>query len=488
MFSKSFYSFVSLAIFVTGIFLLSKNSFLLAQNDLDVKCEWTNIEQGETSLSREEFRVLLEQCKKYYEEKNSQLEKEIGKTAQEKKTQASQIANLQKKIKTLENQITQSNLIIKDLEIQISNTQSSINKTTNQIEDSRARLSNLLRLRYEQDQRSLIEIFLAEKQFSDFFSNLVVLDNLNSQVQNFLTSIKNLKIDLESQKSNMDSEKKDLENVVVMQTLQKKDNAKKKSEVEYLLTLTEKEYQKYLQEQEDTKDKVSKIGSLLFELLEVPEGGISVEDAIAVAKEVGNLTGIRPAFSLAVLWQETRIGKVLGGCFLKDTATGEGIYIKSGNKAPRTMKPGRDIPLFLALVDKLQKVGFLKTDVYNTPVSCCMIKDGSYFGWGGAMGPAQFIPSTWALYEELIEQKSGKSPASPWNIRDAFLANALLLKDNGAKYNDSTTEMRAALRYFGCTTSWCQAYYGRPVMTVAACFQQYIDKNSMSADCRDLIF
>ncbi|PIU15002.1 hypothetical protein COT20_02200 [bacterium (Candidatus Gribaldobacteria) CG08_land_8_20_14_0_20_39_15] len=478
-----------------AIFLLSADNFLLAQSELDIKCEWANIEQGEASLSREDFRALLEQCKKYYEDKNVQLGKEIGKTAQEKKTQASQIANLQNKIKTLGNQIAQSNLIIKDLELQISNTQLSIGKTSEQIEGLRISLTNLLQLRYEEDQRTLVEIFLAEKQFSDFFSNLIVLDNLNSQVQNLLKNIKNLKLDLEDQKSDMDSEKKDLENVVVMQTLQKNDSAKKKSEEEYLLKLTEKDYQKYLQERKDAQDKVSKIGSLLFELLEVPEGGISVEDAIAIAKEAGKLTGIRPAFSLGVLWQETRIGKLKGGCYLKNTSTGEGIYIKSGNKAPRTMNPkarsyekNSDVYYFLEIVKGLNESGKLKTDPYTTAVSCCMIKDGSYFGWGGAMGPAQFIPNTWMLYKGAVEQKSGSSPANPWNIRDAFLANALYLKDLGAKNNDYTTEMRAALKYFGCTTSWCETYYGRPVMTVASCFQQYIDKNSMSVDCKDLIF
>ncbi len=481
---------ITLAIFlVAAVFLLGDRNFLFAQDDLESKCQMDNITQMENNLSQEDFRTLLEQCKKYYEDKNTQLEQQIGKTTQEKKTQATQIANLQNKIKSLTNQITQSNLIIKDLGLQISNTQSSINKTDIQINGLREDLGGLLQLRYEEDQRSMLEVFLAEKTLSDFFGNLVILETLSERVNNLLGDIENLKVDLESQKFNMDSEKKELENVVVMQTLQKNDNAKKKQEMDYVLKLTEKEYQKYLEEQKDTQDKVTKIGTLLFELLEVPEGGITIENAIAIAKEVGKLTGIRPAFSLGILWQETRIGKVMGGCFLKDPSTGDGTYIKSGNKAPRTMKPGRDTPVFVALVGQLNKANLLKTDAYHTPVSCCMIlKDGSYFGWGGAMGPAQFIPSTWALYEDLITQKSGRALANPWNIRDAFLANALYLKDLGAKDGDYSREIRAALKYFGCTTAWCETNYGRPVMTVASCFQEYIDKNSMSVGCRDLIF
>ena len=459
-----------------------------AQSDLDAKCQMDNIEQGETSLSREDFRALLEECKKYYEDKSSQLEKDINQTAQEKKTQASQITTLQSTIKKLNNQITQSNLIIKDLGLQISNTQTSIVKTNSQIDNLKEELAHFLQLRYEEDQRSLAEIFLSENNLSDFFNNLMALDSLNNQVQNFLRDIKNLKSDLETQKANMDSEKKEQENVVVMQKLQQNDSAKKKQEAERLLKLTEKEYQSYLQEQKDTKDKVTKIGNLLFELVEVPEGGIKVEDAIVIAKEVGKLTGVRPAFTLGVLWQETRIGKVMGGCYLRDTATGAGVYIKTGNKAPRTMNPTRDVPIFSRIISALNQAAALKTDAFNTPISCCMIKNGEYFGWGGAMGPAQFIPSTWAIYEEAIKQKSGRDIANPWNIKDAFLANAIFLQDLGAKSGDYSREMRAALKYFGCTTAWCETNYGRPVMTVASCFQEYIDKSSMSVDCRDLIF
>ena len=476
--------------FVLGamVFWFMSGKAVTAQSDLDAKCQWDNITQSESKLAASDFRALLEECKKYYEDKSKQIEGDIKQTAQEKKTQASQIANLQANIKKLNNQIAQSNLIIKDLSAQISNTQTSIVKTSQHLTGIKAEMAHLLKLRAEQDQRSWLEILLAEKSLASFFDGIVALDSLSAKISGLLGNIKTLKTDLETQKADMDTEKKEQENVVVMQKLQQNDSAKKKQEAERLLKLTEKEYQTYLQAQKDAKDKVTKIGNLLFELVEVPQGGIKVEDAIVIAKEVGKLTGTRPAFVLAILWQETRIGKVMGGCYLRDTATGEGIYIKSGNKAPRTMNPTRDVPIFSRIIAELNQFGALKTDAFNTPISCCMIKDGSYFGWGGAMGPAQFIPSTFAIYEESIKQKSGRSLANPWNIRDAFLANAIFLQDLGAKSGDNTREMRAALKYFGCTTAWCETNYGRPVMTVASCFENYISKGSMSTTCESLIF
>lgn len=485
----SFAKFFPLSVCLMILFSLLGFGFLVrAEDNLALECQWDKIEAGEKNLSQDNYRILLEKCKKFYEDKSVQMEKEIGQTANEKKTLSNTISLLAKKIKNLDYQIAQSNLMIKGLTAQISDTEVSIEKTNSKIDDAKERLSNLLQLRYEEDQKSTLEILLSEEKLSSFFSNLVALEALNIATQDILKDIKSLKSDLEQQKTDMDSEKKDLENTVIIQSLQKKDSAQKKGQQENLLKLTEQEYQKQLQEKKDAQEKAAKIGNKLFELLQVPEGGIKFEDAVEIAKSVSGQTGIRAAFSLAVLWQETKIGKLKGGCYLVNADNGDGVYIKSGQKAPRTMNPKRDAPLFLNLIAALNNAGFLKSDAYHTPVSCCMITNGQLFGWGGAMGPAQFIPSTWFLYKEAVEKKTGSSPANPWNVRDSFLANALYLKDLGAGNQTYQKEITAAMKYFGCTTSWCQQNYGKPVMTVSACFQDYIDHSSMSADCQDLVF
>jgi len=457
-----------------------------AQDDTD--CAWANIEQGEKSLPKEQFQALLERCKVYYEQKSDELETDIQKTASDKKTLSNEIATLKSKIKNLDYKISRSSIMVKDLSTQIKSTESSISQTQGQILTTQEKLALTLQLRYEEDHKSVVEILLGEKSLSAFFDNLVALENLNMSIQDLLGEIKGLKTNLETQKTSMDTEKKALESTIAIQNLQKSDSAKQKAQQEDFLKMTEKEYQNYLAQQKDAKDKVSKIGSLLFQLLEVPDGGIKFEDAVAMAKTVSGQTGIRAAFSLGILWQETRIGQVQGGCYLKNTTTGEGVYIKSGNKAPKTMSPTRDVPKFLDLIAALNQDSKLKTDAYSTPVSCCMIQNGQYFGWGGAMGPAQFIPSTWMLYYATIEKITGSVPANPWSVRDSFLANALYLKDLGASSQTYAKEIYAAMKYFGCTTSWCETNYGRPVMTAASCMQDYIDDGSMSQTCSDLIF
>lgn len=78
------------------------------------------------------------------------------------------------------------------------------------------------------------------------------------------------------------------------------------------------------------------------------------------------------------------------------------------------------------------------------------------------MGPAQFIPSTWILFDEQVSGITGRSPANPWNIEDAFTASALLLAQGGANSRTEAGEIRAAKAYFSgnpnCSRSDCRSY------------------------------
>tara|TARA_Y100000310_G_C20133375_1_gene556877 strand:- start:89 stop:583 length:495 start_codon:yes stop_codon:yes gene_type:complete len=160
------------------------------------------------------------------------------------------------------------------------------------------------------------------------------------------------------------------------------------------------------------------------------------------------------------------------------------------------MHPDRDRPVFAALTRELG----LNPD--TLPVS-----KKPWYGWGGAMGPAQFIPSTWACYGGLINTSTGKcgrnpdktwvgpwvydpkadrikglvgksSISNPWEPKDAIMGSALLLKENGAYKGTLAAERLAALRYFA---GWANAgkssyaFYGDDVMALAAKYQKQID-------------
>jgi len=112
---------------------------------------------------------------------------------------------------------------------------------------------------------------------------------------------------------------------------------------------------------------------------------------------------------LAILTQESDLGKNIGQCYLKDPVTGDGVGKNTGRKFERVMNPKRDVPVFLQITKELG------LDPYKTPVSCPMS-----FGWGGAMGPAQFIPSTWILYKSKLSSILGKTP-NPWVLEIHFM-------------------------------------------------------------------
>ena len=413
------------------------------------------------ALSPIEERKILEQELKELLEQIANYEADITKTQQEKKTLQNQIYILKQKIAKLDLQIQESNVMIKDVGLQIKDTEASINQTSLKIEGSKERITQILRTIYEEDQKSLIEILLSEKTLSGFFDNLVALEALHSKNQELLKEIKNLKSYLETQKQSLAEEKADLERLLKIQFLQKGESEKTKKDQEYFLKLTEAQYQKYLKEKEAAEKEAAKIRARIFELIGVPEAP-TFGEALDIAKYVERITGVRPAFLLAVMTQESNIGKNVGQCYLVDSKTGEGARVATGKKEPRTMNPSRDVPHFLNICQELNR------DPYNTLVSCPM-----EYGWGGAMGPAQFIPSTWIRYRDRVKEITGK-PADPWDIKDDFLAAALYLADYGSAKQTKDTEWKAAMIYFSGTTNPEFRFYGDSVLSIASRYEEDI--------------
>ena len=401
----------------------------------------------------EERQALEEELKKL-EEQIAKYETDITKTEQEKKTLQNQIYILRKKIEKLNLQIQESNVMIKDVGLQIKDTESSIEKTSFKISSSREKLANILQSIYEEDQKSLLEILLSEAELSGFFENLMTLETLNLKNQELLEDIKNLKSYLETQKQSLDEEKADVERLLKIQLLQKGESEKTKKDQEYFLRLTETQYQKYLKEKEETEKKAAEIRARIFELIGVPEAP-TFGEALEIAKYVERITGVRPALLLAVMTQESNIGKNVGQCYLKNPATGDGVT-SDGKPVSKVMKPSRDVEPFLQITKELGR------DPYNTPVSCPIPSVG---GYGGAMGPAQFIPSTWMKYREGVKKITGKA-ADPWDIKDAFLAAAVYLADYGAAKQTPDSEWKAAMIYFSGTTNTKYRFYGDSVINI----------------------
>jgi len=413
-----------------------------------------NLETECDSVSKADCKKILEDCQNYFEEKKAQVEKEVAQTAQQKKSLKTQVGGLDQKIKDLSYQINQSNLAIKDLNFQIDDTKGSIDKTSQDIEDEKKKIALVLQAAYEEDEKSAVEIILANDTISDFYDNLVYLENLSNKNKDLLKSIQDMKAYLEGQKSTLENETEDMKNTVAVRELQKQESAVTKKDKEYYLTLTEAQYDQKVKEQQDLAKKVAELKSRIFDLAGVSNVS-TFGEAYQLAKKVGGLVGIRPAIVLAILTQESNIGKNVGQCYLKNDNTGSGVLISTGASVAKVMSPTRDVIPFKKITVAVDR------DPYATRVSCPMS-----FGWGGAMGPAQFIPSTWMSYKSRIEAITG-NPADPWDISDAFLATALYLSDYGAKSQTRDGEWKAAMIYFSGSTNVKYRFYGDSALKIA---------------------
>ncbi len=434
-------------------------AFVLSES-LSETCQLEKIDKECEALSKEKCRELLEKCEKYYQQQSAEIEEDLGRTSQEKKNLENAIYSLRQKINSLDYQIYQNNLIIKDLGIQIGDTTESIKKTTQEIAKKKEQLGNILRSIHYQNKKSSIEILLAEENLSNFFDDLVSLEMLNKKNKELLDSIKNLKFSLEDKKEELNTERGDLERMVQLQQIKKTESAGAKRQQEHYLAITQQEYQQQLREKQEVQQKASEIRNRIFEMVGVPEAP-TFGEAYEIAKQVENRTGVRAELVLAVLTQESNIGKNVGQCYLKNEITGSGVVAYNGKTVARVMKPSRDVAPFLSITRELGR------NPYETPVSCPMS-----YGYGGAMGPAQFIPSTWIGYKSRIQYLIGRPP-DPWNIRDAFMAAAVYLSDSGATNHSYNSEFGAVLSYFAGPNWYNSSYkeiykrdYGYPVMSI----------------------
>jgi peptidoglycan hydrolase CwlO-like protein len=460
--------FIVLCIAVSSAFVMP--NFIFGQDQtMESKCAIL-VEYGCQAQDKSQCQKSLEECEKYYSVESEKVANDMATTSQEKKTLQSKISSLNQKIKELNYRINQSNLVIKDLTVQIFDTEDSITQNTLKIEDLKDKLSVILRTFHQEDQRPLIEVLLAEDDISDFFDNMVALDVLNSKNSDLLGSIKTLKYQLEDQKTSLDEEKDSMEQTVKIHEAQKQESSKTKNDQQYYLNITEQEYQKQLQQKKDIDKKMAEIRARLFQLVGVTNAP-TFGEALDIAKSVASIIGIRPAFLLAVISQESAIGRNVGQCVLTDPSTGSGKRIKTGAVLSRVMKPTRDVKPFITITTSLGR------DPYDTPVSCPLS-----VGYGGAMGPAQFIASTWMLYADKIKATLGKT-GDPWAIKDSFTASAIYLADLGATAKTSSAESNAASRYYGGSSS-----YARSVMGRASCIQSFIDSGTMTLSCENLIF
>jgi membrane-bound lytic murein transglycosylase B/uncharacterized protein YoxC len=411
------------------------------------------------------FAQSEEQLKKELEK----VEQEIQQTQETLNVQKVQTNTIQGRVNQLSSEINQHQSVINQKSQTISRLGSDIDlkeqtveQLNEKLERSKKNLGELLRKTNQLDDVSLPEIVLAYDNISDFFTvmdTLIVvqdsMDQLFDQIRELRGLTEEEKIKLEEKKAREADARAEVER-------EKQKVAVKKNEQDSLLAVSKQTEQTYEQILEEKRQKAAAIRSALFRLRD--SEGISFGEALEYANEASRATGVRAAFILAILKQESDLGKNVGTC--NRTGDPESKLWYNIMPGPNDGSWRDDQTNYKAIVNELGR------PLEGTPLSCPM---GN--GWGGAMGPSQFIPTTWLSYAGRIESALGVKTADPWNPEHAFTATAFYVKDLGAAAGNYTAEKTAALKYYA-GSNWSlpqNQFYGNQVMGHAATFQQNID-------------
>ena len=376
-----------------------------------------------------------------------------------------EVQSLNAKIKTAEATIKSKNIAISQLTKDINTRSTKIDDLETRIDDGKASLAQLIRRTHEIDEYSLPEVILASESISDFFSDLDVFRSVQEELKDHFFTVRQQISETDAERTKLgEIQEKEVDAKYEVEQ-QKKKVAQTEAEQRELLAATKQEAKTYEQIVADRQAKANQINAALFRLRGVDGGGIPFKEALAYAKEAEQQTGVRAAFILGILRQESNLGVNVGQCLLVDATTGAGKGKNTGTPFANVMKPDRDVPYFLDLMARLGR------DPYFTAVSC-----PQSVGYGGAMGPTQFIPSTWKLYESRIAAAFGISAADPWNPEHAIMATAIFLQDLGAARGGYSAEREAAGRYYaGGNWASLGLSYAASVLAHAETYQNDID-------------
>lgn len=390
-------------------------------------------------------------------ELNAQIEeltKQIEKYREGVRGIQSQAKSLEGELDLLDNQIGEFELEIKriklivgSIESEIYNINLKIRELEQQTEDEKMILGVLIREIYKYDETSFLEIILTKENLSDFFSELQSLENLQMGIQKSLEEIRIFKEYLAVKESELEEQKNEMIALKAIQETQKYSIEKKKKARQKLLDDTKGQEYLYQRLIKNKQADVNTIRSQLY-ILQGMGGSLSFENALNLAEFASSVTGVRPAFLLAVLSKESGWGANVGtGTWRAD------------------MNP-RHHSAYLAICERIG----VNPDMM--PVS-----RRAWYGWGGAMGPAQFLPKTWLGYENRVAAITGHNPPSPWDIEDAFVAAALYLVNAGAAERTYEAERKAYMIYLAGSNWWKPylQFIGYQVMDLAVTIQEQIN-------------
>ena len=451
---RSFLDRVTFFLLLSGIVFLVFGVFKLSAQAVD---------SAAVSARQAQLQSQLDQLEK----EKADLQAVLDKVQQEGSSIQRDVAILDAKISQAKLEIQKANIRIEQLGADINTKSRTINTLSGKLDDNQASLGQLIKKTNEIDGTSLAEIMFSNQAISEFFSDADSIDVIKSSLYDVYQQTKTDREMTQTQKEALDKKKNAEEDARQVIVAQQKIIQADETQKQKLLALNKQDQKAYQTTIASKEKQAASIRSALFALRD--SAAIPFGTALDYANFASKQTGVRPAFILAILTQESNLGENVGACYLRDFTTGSGVGVTSGATKIRVMSPTRDVQPFLKITSAL---GF---DPQNMRVSCWMTaySGGKPSGWGGAMGPSQFIPSTWQSYMPRLAKLLSIPTPNPWDPKAAIMATSLYLRDLGADAQTFTSERTAALKYYA-GGNWklkSSAFYGDQVMAKAQSIQ-----------------
>lgn len=352
---------------------------------------------------------------------------------------------IEEKIEKEEAGLQQNQTELNITQRQISGTAYELKKTTQEISEKekeleriqkRIELNKKIMAAYAQemyinDSESSWALGLSDVKFSQYFENFDQMLSIKEKLLTVAEEVRKDKDETETVKKELAEKKEDHEVLLVAKQAEKNEIVGEINEAK--LTIAQ------------LQSKLNKLRSTLSKFL---GSSYTMDDVIEAVKFAEKKTNVRKEFLFAVLDKETDLGRFTGGCTYKNSKMGD-----------------KNAEIFKNICDDL---GY---DYKKMKVSCPLS-----YGIGGAMGVAQFMPTTWAGqdgksgYAPKISSLTNSDPADPWNLKDGIMGMALYLKNRGgdkksgektaaaAYYCGSRLERTVCQNYANTVISWSKGY------------------------------
>ncbi|MEA2113676.1 MAG: lytic murein transglycosylase [Patescibacteria group bacterium] len=402
------------------------------------------------AASNDSLKKDLENQIKQKQEEIVQHEQSIQNSRQKAKTLKNEIQIIESQIKKIRAEVKQLDLVIQESALNIREVDGQISILEDKIGEKKDLLAEYIRTVAHYDQETLLEVILKNEKFSDFFDEINALESAQEKIHSILSAVRAVKEELNIERQNLEEERIAQGRLKSLQLAQKRTVENKQWQKEDLLEKTRGEERLYQQMIQGNKEEIIFIKE---QLVLLKKYNLTEEEMVRSAIFAGAKTGIRPAYLLGVLENESRLGLNVGtGNWRND------MYQCNINRGYITMGTN----LKNAFLQICQELG-LNPD--TQPVSA---RPSAYKGCGGAMGIAQFMPTTWLAYKDRISAMTGNNPPNPWRPVDAFTASAIKLADAGARAQTYQAERRAYAIYIG-------GKYWRGLLSIADRAMRYAD-------------